>query len=253
MGGILLFLPKLAILLSFKSCPRVGGIKFPTEVRDWFKRFKSCPRVGGILLFLPKLAILLSFKSCPRVGGIRRQKTARSKTKSFKSCPRVGGIPMVFGKKGSGKRFQVVPPCGGHPHPSQPVSLADLRFKSCPRVGGIETGGKQKQRSRVSSRAPVWGASFPQAGIRRTVQPFQVVPPCGGHHARPQRPKKERVSFKSCPRVGGIHRRRNSSRKHERFQVVPPCGGHLRTFCENLKERKVSSRAPVWGASYIEA
>ena len=43
---------------------------------------------------------------------------------------------MVFGKKGSGKTFQVVPPCGGH-QLWKAGRLSAKSFKSCPRVGGI--------------------------------------------------------------------------------------------------------------------
>ena len=56
-------------------------------------------------------------------------------------------------------RFQVVPPCGGH-------LVIEAEFRLC---------------IKVSSRAPVWGASLQNARIRAEV-----------------------VSFKSCPRVGGI-------------------------------------------------
>ena len=103
---------------------------------------------------------------------------------------------------------------------------------------------------RVSSRAPVWGASF------RAYCP--VCDPC----------------FKSCPRVGGIpqalHTTTNpgevSSRapvwgasfkffrkifRHALFQVVPPCGGHQGNKAAANFARRVSSRAPVWGASSL--
>ena len=100
--------------------------------------------------------------------------------------------------------FQVVPPCGGHPQ--KPVELLEKLV--------------------VSSRAPVWGASFdpdeegggqecfkscPRVGgiaefgeEHKVDGKFQVVPPCGGHRAPPARP-----------------------RGAAKFQVVPPCGGHL--------------------------
>ena len=54
----------------------------------------------------------------------------------------------------------------------------------------------------VSSRAPVWGASQSYELKPDKVQ-FQVVPPCGGHHA-------VSASLAEC----------------FVFQVVPPGGGH---------------------------
>ena len=79
----------------------------------------------------------------------------------------------------------------------------------------------------VSSRAPVWGASpWPGGALCRAG--FQVVPPCGGHPP----------SCRSCRTSCG-------------FQVVPPCGGHREEDGDVLKHRRVSSRAPVWGASVI--
>ena len=100
--------------------------------------------------------------------------------------------------------FQVVPPGGGHPELIIDVLL--LRH--------------------VSSRAPVWGASwYLMAG------------------------SKSRLCFKSCPRVGGIFGTGSGLTRLSQFQVVPPCGGHLYAdgTCEPIEA--VSSRAPVWGAS----
>ena len=54
-------------------------------------------------------------------------------------------------------------------------------FKSCPRVGGIRTVSRIVVSVRVSSRAPVWGASDNRKGAQL-----------------------RKYSFKSCPRVGGI-------------------------------------------------
>ena len=34
--------------ISFKSCPRMGGIKNQLRERSRPKSFKSCPRMGGI-------------------------------------------------------------------------------------------------------------------------------------------------------------------------------------------------------------
>ena len=54
----------------------------------------------------------------------------------------------------------------------------------------------------VSSRAPVWGASY----TIRTSNPA--------------------CCFKSCPRVGGIRQVLGIPKYFCGFQVVPPCGGH---------------------------
>ena len=141
-------------------------------------------------------------------------------------------------------------------------------FKSCPRVGGIAACCLGCLAAPVSSRAPVWGASAKDYTYNGQ-QLFQVVPPCGGHRVSGWADSHDK-SFKSCPRVGGIHLQGQGLRcgqfqvvppcgGHPRlkqqapvppwFQVVPPCGGHLgggNCFCGAAV---VSSRAPVWGAS----
>ena len=122
------------------------------------------------------------------------------------------------------QKFQVVPPCGGHHHASLQRATA-AGFKSCPRVGGIRASDCIWLPYKVSSRAPVWGASRP-VSRRLDDGQFQVVPPCGGHH-KYYMAISPLACFKSCPRVGGI-------------RLLPLCG--------NLSG--VSSRAPVWGASH---
>ena len=122
-------------------------------------------------------------------------------------------------------RFQVVPPCGGHP-PVIGAVLAVRLFQVVPPCGG-HRGVSCKKEILLSK--------------------FQVVPPCGGHQLRDSnRPKMP--SFKSCPRVGGIlggdcmsvslivssrapvwgasEFTDSGSRITDGFQVVPPCGGH---------------------------
>ena len=76
--------------------------------------------------------------------------------------------------------FQVVPPCGGHlKHPDR------------------------RNLGKVSSRAPVWGASqdFPHSFSDRIVS--SRAPVWGASGALPFQ-DIENMSFKSCPRVGGI-------------------------------------------------
>ena len=77
----------------------------------------------------------------------------------FKSCPRVGGITESGAVIRKVRRFQVVPPCGGH-------RVAILRragramFQVVPPCGGHHLWRwKLKNGEDVSSRAPVWGAS----------------------------------------------------------------------------------------------
>ena len=99
--------------------------------------FKSCPRVGGIRRVRHSSGLPKSFKSCPRVGGIRRKSRSFDLSQCFKSCPRVGGIiAAALFVPSIANLFQVVPPCGGH--------LLFLPYAA---------------HFRVSSRAPVWGAS----------------------------------------------------------------------------------------------
>ena len=186
----------------FKSCPRVGGIRY---YRDFYllsgivssrapvwgasgrrmqkrltvKGFKSCPRVGGIYMrdIAEREAIVSS--RAPVWGASGTEGHYRHPFRSFKSCPRVGGI-----------------------HGQHQYCLVVFSFKSCPRVGGILWLDTVYAAAKVSSRAPVWGASglpewlkgpqnvssrAPVWGASRVgnciyiVRLFQVVPPCGGH------------------------------------------------------------------------
>ena len=99
--------------------------------------------------------------------------------------------------------FQVVPPCGGHPELIIDVLLLRHVSSRAPVWGASYGKSELAQNANVSSRAPVWGASIVAFFFNR-FQRFQVVPPCGGHPASP--------TTSGWPR---------------RFQVVPPCGGHL--------------------------
>ena len=165
---------------SFKSCPRVGGIAIGQTLRLDPTGFKSCPRVGGIRDPYLTDEVYASFKSCPRVGGISQQSAQRHISNVSSRAPVWGashvilnGIhralvssraPVWGASSGSPStapkccRFQVVPPCGGHPFHDALV-FAPLN---------------------VSSRAPVWGASS-VISTDSFYDAFQVVPPCGGH------------------------------------------------------------------------
>ena len=121
----------------------------------------------------------------------------------FKSCPRVGGILECQCWRWRPTMFQVVPPCGGHLKKYTNGELVEM-FQVVPPCGGhLQNSSTDPSDCSVSSRAPVWGASsFPQ---------IVTVP---------------MLSFKSCPRVGGILGSAPSPGPRHRFQVVPPCGGH---------------------------
>ena len=148
-----------------------------------------------------------------------------------------------------GISFQVVPPCGGHQkimgYPAGGVvsSRAPVWGASCdPRLACIA--------SQVSSRAPVWGASA-ICGRRARSSEFQVVPPCGGHQ-RPNAVSSERLGFKSCPRVGGIHILASIPHGLRAVSSRAPVWG-ASSHIKNISEKGVvSSRAPVWGASGYE-
>ena len=169
---------------------------------------------------------------------------------SFKSCPRVGGILGITKQQYGLYEFQVVPPCGGHRNCSTQgsnsglvssrapvwgascvffdVPFIRLCFKSCPRVGGIPCMYSKHYEQNCFKSCPRVGGIFLQYVLVLCVSLFQVVPPCGGH----QKPRERLV-------------------KDVKFQVVPPCGGHLKDYIIVFMLPIVSSRAPVWGASFI--
>ena len=115
-------------------------------------------------------------------------------------------------------------------------------------MGGIRSHYAQiESGEKVSSRAPVWGASAlyeePREGDL-----FQVVPPCGGHRTgTPERVLNFAVSSRAP--VWGASGSGPAVGHTVKFQVVPPCGGHLALIERESGYRTVSSRAPVWGAS----
>ena len=127
-------------------------------------------------------------------------------------------------------------------------------------------------RDAVSSRAPVWGASSQVLRPGLIAIQFQVVPPCGGH-LHPSFTNMISQMFQVVPPCGGHPILLSLCMLLTMFQVVPPCGGHpiifrygffLRGFksCPRVggivgtkgfwvPDNLVSSRAPVWGASYM--
>ena len=129
-----------------------------------------------------------------------------------------------------------------------PLPAKPACFKSCPRVGGISCGKRVVCPRKVSSRAPVWGASCGAIHKAALNQVSSRAPVWGA--SLPQAGWNWRhLRFKSCPRVGGIPGGFRILRLDIQFQVVPPCGGHQRWELYRKAAAEVSSRAPVWGAS----
>ena len=166
--------------------------------------------------------------------------------------------------------FQVVPPCGGHQNAAQRVH-SRTRFKSCPRVGGISVYRGPAGHRQVSSRAPVWGASRLLRSRRLSTRSFKSCPRVGGisvyRGPAGHRQVSSRApvwgasdlhlhllilvgSFKSCPRVGGILVAVDDVKVVHSFKSCPRVGGiqGKPVICMTMI---VSSRAPVWGASYF--
>ena len=138
----------------------MGGIRSTSDSLRCLSVSSRAPVWGASADHLLKKAIRRSFKSCPRVGGIDGASAPPKPLFCFKSCPRVGGISTRSTTVGGVMQFQVVPPCGGHLGQWKVVGDMPMRFKSCPRVGGIMSKTNYRRPIRVSSRAPVWGASY---------------------------------------------------------------------------------------------
>ena len=123
------------------------------------------------------------------------------------------------------------------------------RFKSCPRMGGIVEAMIQKLETVVSSRAPVWGASEVSGLVIQNIQKvssrapvwgasYLLLPvhalyggvssraPVWGASCKSGLPGWQQMSFKSCPRMGGISSFSRCTSPYKVFQVVPPYGGH---------------------------
>ena len=161
--------------------------------------------------------------------------------------PPCGGHPESAREISDMPGFQVVPPCGGHPYRFLGSGWPMRVSSRAPVWGASPEAQAQGVAQRVSSRAPVWGASF--WPFRPSLAPgFQVVPPCGGHPFAAA--LKEAISkcFKSCPRVGGIQRRQSWCRSRLCFKSCPRVGG-IQERSPRKHKKRVSSRAPVWGAS----
>ena len=121
--------------------------------------FKSCPRVGGICSGSAKTEKLKVSSRAPVWGASAWLLPIRPPDFGFKSCPRVGGICSSSSPRWAIIKFQVVPPCGGHPGAHRPVPAALCEFQVVPPCGGHQGINR----------------------IRHSTFGFQVVPPCGGH------------------------------------------------------------------------
>ena len=166
------------------------------------EKFQVVPPCGGHPIPIGfSWMVAVSFKSCPRVGGIHPIEQKEQKPAPFQVVPPCGGHPLSFDNDGLINMFQVVPPCGGH------------RWNN----------GLQRYPNKVSSRAPVWGASSAIVNTPLLLL-FQVVPPCGGHRGSKLFPWSPQ-GFKSCPRVGGIPEPQVDWRELGSFKSCPRVGG----------------------------
>ncbi len=213
---------------SFKSCPRVGGIRYGGVYVCCTYRFQVVPPCGGHLFAsIDELHQHPVSSRAPVWGASHRSSSVRRPTRVSSRAP-VWGASTKRQLNPLKIMFQVVPPCGGHQNGGLAMATVDL-FQVVPPCGGHLVQCAVLVEAQVSSRAPVWGASCSK---------LQGSPPGRG--------------FKSCPRVGGIAPYIRWRVSPARFQVVPPCGGHPANSRMNVPSLTgVSSRAPVWGASII--
>ena len=183
----------------------MGGIADSAAYYDRSIEVSSRAPVWGASLALRLPGCREAFQVVPPCGGHPEQSQSRNAGSGFKSCPRVGGITYELQKQKQ-ELFQVVPPCGGHQlgwlrqdyHLCVsrrapvwgasggrccfwPVCIVSSRapvWGASPGTLAADAGAT------VSSRAPVWGASYWIPAVDEAGNLFQVVPPCGGHHAR---------------------------------------------------------------------
>ena len=76
--------------------------------------FKSCPRVGGIEALLRAILELIVSSRAPVWGASLAEENAAGGA-AFQVVPPCGGHPAALCRKDLAQLFQVVPPCGGHP------------------------------------------------------------------------------------------------------------------------------------------
>ena len=230
----------------FQVVPPCGGHLDTNDLPELQQKFQVVPPCGGHHHASLQRATAAGFKSCPRVGGIRASDCIWLPYKVSSRAP-VWGASRPVSRRLDDGQFQVVPPCGGHHKYYMAISPLAC-FKSCPRVGGIRLLPLCGNLSGVSSRAPVWGASFALHIVERMAQGFKSCPRVGGIPSGRWMPNSV-GGFKSCPRVGGIFAVECVFNTIVCFKSCPRVGG-IRLRCWGGSHRSaVSSRAPVWGAS----
>ena len=233
--------------IGFKSCPRVGGIPLSARRPAVSASFQVVPPCGGHLFAVCSGPLRIAVSSRAPVWGASWKVVGDMPMLLVSSRAPVWGASPLPSPYSNRALFQVVPPCGGHLRtdrtgwetlfvssraPVWGASALTCQFlivasvsSRAPVWGASQFYHKFSMPHVVSSRAPVWGAS-PVTPFKVTDEGFQVVPPCGGHPVW--------VSSVGCCLA---------------FQVVPPCGGHPLLGNPCVACKRVSSRAPVWGAS----
>ena len=144
--------------------------------------FKSCPRVGGICCNSGRVLGALHVSSrAPVWGASPSGFRIIASNGLFQVVPPCGGHPEAARGEQAAYRVSSRAPVWGASGAWERVFEDITGFKSCPRVGGISDGVGGLFRPQVSSRAPVWGASSNASAVLSEPSLFQVVPPCGGH------------------------------------------------------------------------
>ena len=165
------------------------------------------------------------FQVVPPCGGHRACISTSRTTKWFQVVPPCGGHLFLSEGRRKEVKFQVVPPCGGHPSPSRRPYGCIAVSSRAPVWGASFALLAADVLTRVSSRAPVWGASRAR-NVDVLPAVFQVVPPCGGHPLLLLLGSFA-SSFKSCPRVGGINVNFQGRIRPFCFKSCPRVGGIL--------------------------
>ena len=219
----------------------------PRQISTSTASFKSCPRVGGILCAGRGRVPTGSFKSCPRVGGISSiQEFTRSILVSSRAP--VWGASTICEGLQSSWRFQVVPPCGGHPAVCFITGISLLMFQVVPPCGGhLVEALRVIVPVVVSSRAPVWGASRRKRG-HGARRPVSSRAPVWGASGR-LRLFCPGADVSSRAPVWGASAELEAELGQYDVSSRAPVWGASREVTRNESEAQVSSRAPVWGAS----
>ena len=170
----------VAFTTSFKSCPRVGGIRGRGLLDSLCGRFQVVPPCGGHLSVQDGSVLACQFQVVPPCGGHPGLPGFCCLWyPRFKSCPRVGGIRHAGQTAYRRCVSSRAPVWGASSNRIYRFRIKDVSSRA-PVWGASNSARYLLHDGVVSSRAPVWGAS----GIdfkAQMVEEFQVVPPCGGH------------------------------------------------------------------------